>query len=203
MNFEAVNKYKGYIFDLDGTLINSMPFHAKAWGQVALEHGFVIEDKDIYSMGGSASKDIASYYKRKGNPVGDIDAFVKRKIEIFQQNIPMITVFDRILNLLKAAHDRGCKTAIGTGTRTANAMRILKEKNLCGYVDVLVSADDVQRHKPNPDTFLLAAKKLGLKPLDCLVFEDGQLGIAAAINGGFDCIEVFNNDMINYFQVER
>lgn len=67
----------------------------------------------------------------------------------------------------------------------------------------MVTADDVTRHKPNPDTFLEAARKLELKAEDCLVFEDGQLGIKAALRGGFDCIEVKDNEMINYFVCDR
>lgn len=203
MNYSEIKNYKGFIFDLDGTLINSMPYHALAWKQVANEHGFDIDVNDIYAMGGSASRDIAAFYKNKGEPVGDIDEYVKRKIAIFQENIPKIEVFQKIFNELKEAKSLGIKIAIGTGTRTANATRILKEKGLLDYIDALVTADDVTRHKPNPDTFLVAAKRLELKPQDCLVFEDGQLGIKAALRGGFDCIEVKDNEMINYFEYDR
>lgn len=194
MNYSEIKNYKGLIFDLDGTLINSMPYHALAWKQVAYEHGFDIDVNDIYAMGGSASRDIAAFYKNKGEPVGDIDEYVKRKIAIFQENIPKIEVFQKIFNELKKAKSLGIRIAIGTGTRTANATRILKEKDLFDYIDALVTADDVTRHKPNPDTFLVAAKRLELEPQDCLVFEDGQLGIKAALRGGFDCIEVKDNE---------
>lgn len=203
MNYSEIKNYKGLIFDLDGTLINSMPYHALAWKQVAYEHGFDIDVNDIYAMGGSASRDIAAFYKNKGEPVGDIDEYVKRKITIFQENIPKIEVFQKIFNELKEAKSLGIRIAIGTGTRTANATRILKEKDLFDYIDALVTADDVTRHKPNPDTFLVAAKRLELEPQDCLVFEDGQLGIKAALRGGFDCIEVKDNEMINYFECDR
>lgn len=203
MNYSEIKNYKGLIFDLDGTLINSMPYHALAWKQVAYEHGFDIDVNDIYAMGGSASRDIAAFYKNKGEPVGDIDEYVKRKIDIFQENIPKIEVFQKIFNELKEAKSFGIRIAIGTGTRTANATRILKEKDLFDYIDALVTADDVTRHKPNPDTFLVAAKRLELEPQDCLVFEDGQLGIKAALRGGFDCIEVKDNEMINYFESDR
>ena len=203
MNYSEIKNYKGLIFDLDGTLINSMPYHALAWKQVAYEHGFDIDVNDIYAMGGSASRDIAAFYKNKGEPVGDIDEYVKRKIAIFQENIPKIEVFQKIFNELKKAKSLGIRIAIGTGTRTANATRILKEKDLFDYIDALVTADDVTRHKPNPDTFLVAAKRLELEPQDCLVFEDGQLGIKAALRGGFDCIEVKDNEMINYFESGR
>ena len=203
MNYSEIKNYKGLIFDLDGTLINSMPYHALAWKQVAYEHGFDIDVNDIYAMGGSASRDIATFYKNKGEPVGDIDEYVKRKIAIFQENIPKIEVFQKIFNELKEAKSLGIRIAIGTGTRTANATRILKEKDLFDYIDALVTADDVTRHKPNPDTFLVAAKRLELEPQDCLVFEDGQLGIKAALRCGFDCIEVKDNEMINYFESDR
>ena len=203
MNYSEIKNYKGLIFDLDGTLINSMPYHALAWKQVAYEHGFDIDVNDIYAMGGSASRDIAAFYKNKGEPVGDIDEYVKRKIAIFQENIPKIEVFQKIFNELKEAKSLGIRIAIGTGTRTANATRILREKDLFDYIDALVTADDVTRHKPNPDTFLVAAKRLELEPQDCLVFEDGQLGIKAALRGGFDCIEVKDNEMINYFESDR
>ena len=203
MNYSEIKNYKGLIFDLDGTLINSMPYHALAWKQVAYEHGFDIDVNDIYAMGGSASRAIAAFYKNKGEPVGDIDEYVKRKIAIFQENIPKIEVFQKIFNELKEAKSLGIRIAIGTGTRTANATRILKEKDLFDYIDALVTADDVTRHKPNPDTFLVAAKRLELEPQDCLVFEDGQLGIKAALRGGFDCIEVKDNEMINYFESDR
>ncbi|MCI7252137.1 MAG: HAD-IA family hydrolase [Succinatimonas sp.] len=203
MNYSEIKNYKGLIFDLDGTLINSMPYHALAWKQVAYEHGFDIDVNDIYAMGGSASRDIAAFYKNKGEPVGDIDEYVKRKIAIFQENIPKIEVFQKIFNELKETKSLGIRIAIGTGTRTANATRILKEKDLFDYIDALVTADDVTRHKPNPDTFLVAAKRLELEPQDCLVFEDGQLGIKAALRGGFDCIEVKDNEMINYFESDR
>lgn len=79
MNYSEIKNYKGLIFDLDGTLINSMPYHALAWKQVAYEHGFDIDVNDIYAMGGSASRDIAAFYKNKGEPVGDIDEYVKKK----------------------------------------------------------------------------------------------------------------------------
>ena len=112
MNYSEIKNYKGLIFDLDGTLINSMPYHALAWKQVAYEHGFDIDVNDIYAMGGSASRDIAAFYKNKGEPVGDIDEYVKRKIAIFQENIPKIEVFQKIFNELKEAKSLGIRSPL-------------------------------------------------------------------------------------------
>lgn len=203
MEYSAITKYKGLIFDLDGTLINSMSFHAAAWRQVANEHGFDIDEADIYKMGGSSSYDIARHYKNKGLPVGDVESYVQRKIAIYKENLDKIVTFPKIVQVLKDAKERGVKVAVGTGSRTVNATRVLTMKGLIDYVDVLVTADDVTRHKPNPDIFLLAAQKLGLDVKECCVFEDGALGVKAAVNGAFDCIEVKDNQMINYFEIER
>lgn len=203
MQISALSKYKGFIFDLDGTLINSMPYHAKAWRQTSNEYGFDIDEQLIFDMGGASSLDIALHLKNMGNPVGDPKSFVARKIQIFTEHIEELEDFKSIQSILIDAKKRGCKIAIGTGTREPNALKILILKNLMCYVDALVTSELVEKHKPHPDTFLLAAKKLGLKNDECVVFEDGQLGILAAINGGFDCVEVSQDRIKNFYEIDR
>lgn len=196
MDTSFIYRYKGIIFDLDGTLTDSMPFHVRAWQQVAKEHGFEIKDEEIYRLGGSSSKDIAKFFKDRGENVGDIDEFVKRKIHVYTQNIDKVELFPKIADILVQAKKKGLKIAIGTGTRVPNATYILKLRGLYDYIDALVTADIVTCHKPHPETFLTAADKLGLKPCDCLVFEDGQLGVEAAKNGGFDCVLVDRDEIV-------
>jgi len=203
MKFSKLDQYKGLIFDLDGTLINSMPYHAKAWKQVANEHGFDIDINDIYRLGGSASLDIAKYYLNQGYPVGDPVLYVNRKIEIFLENLEQIEIFEKIMDYLKERRKAGVCIALGTGSRNDNVKKVLEAKNMSAYFDVIVTSDDVTKHKPNPDTFLLAAKKMNLKSEDCCVFEDGGLGLKAAISGGFDCVEVKDGECINFYELER
>ncbi len=203
MKFSKLNQYKGLIFDLDGTLINSMPYHAKAWKQVANEHGFDIDINDIYRLGGSASIDIARYYLNQGYPVGDPQLYVNRKIDIFLENLQQIDIFDKIMDILIERRNAGVCIALGTGSRNDNVKKVLEAKNMNAYFDVIVTSDDVTKHKPNPDTFLLAAKRMNLKPCECCVFEDGGLGLKAAINGGFDCVEVNEGECINFYELDR
>ncbi len=203
MNFSAVDSYKGLIFDLDGTLIDSMPSHILAWQKTASERGFEIRKEDIVKRAGSSSYDIALYYKQQGMNVGDVQTFVDRKIVLYNDSVPNIKVFPKVFSLLKEARSKGLKIAVGTGSRTVNVQKVLSCIALESLIDVIVSADDVQHHKPHPETFLVAAKKMGLKPCECLVFDDAIFGILAAINGGFDCIEVDNDVQKNYFQIER
>lgn len=191
-SFPDLSTYKALIFDLDGTLINSMPLHVLAWTTVYKERGYTIDPKIIYNLGGVSSKDVVIYLKNKGMDVGDIDSFVERKVAAYRAQFNKLKTFPTIEKLLRNAKNKGKLIAIGTGTQRINVDSVLNLLNLKDYIDVSVSANDVKRHKPFPDTFLKAAELLHLNPSECVVFEDGPLGIKAALNGGFDCIEVEN-----------
>lgn len=187
---QKIFSYKAFIFDLDGTLINSMPFHVKAWIQVGAEHGFVVDPALIYSMGGVSSRDVVTYFASQGHDVGDIDEFVKRKVQLYRENMDKVETIKPIEEVLIKGHELGIKIAVGTGTQRINAVDILQKLGLERYVDAIVSADDVKRHKPFPDTFLKCCSLMGVEPKDTLVFEDGKLGVQAAIDGGMHCVEV-------------
>lgn len=189
-------RYQGFIFDLDGTLIDSMPFHIKAWIQVAAEHGFSITPDFINERGGCSSRNIVLDLKKEGHDVGDVDAFVKRKVQLYREHINEVPLFDSVFEILKRAHERGAKIAIGTGTQRKNAVDILAIHNISNLVDVIVSADDVKAHKPNPETYLEAMRQMGLTSEQCLVIEDGKPGIEAAAAAHIDCLIVDRGNFI-------
>ena len=195
-----LNKYRGLIFDLDGTLLDSMPHHVRAWIQTAREHGFEIDPKLIYAWGGISSQDVVRRFIDMGYPAGDVDLFVKRKVELYREHINEVKLFAPIEKILKDAHDRGQLIAIASGTQRVNGEDTLRLHHLEKYVDALVCADDVTHHKPHPESFLTAASKLGLSNEDCLIFEDGKLGIEAALAGGFDCVEGQEGEMIKFYK---
>ncbi len=194
-----LNSYRGLIFDLDGTLLDSMPHHVRAWIQTAREHGFEINPDLIYAWGGISSKDVVKRFSDMGYPAGDVDLFVKRKVELYREHINEVRLFAPIEKILKEAHERGQLTAIASGTQRINGEDTLRLHHLEKYVDALVCADDVTHHKPHPESFLTAAEKLGLNSKECLVFEDGKLGIEAASAGGFDCVEVQRGEMVKFY----
>lgn len=196
--FPNFDSYKGFIFDLDGTLINSMPLHVIAWKTVCQEHGFTIDPKLIYDMGGVSSRDVVVHLNKMGHETGDIDAFVKRKVELYREHIDEVKTFPSIEAILRQAFARGAKIAVGTGTQRINAEDIINKLNLKSVVSAIVSCNDVTKHKPFPDTFLKAAELLNLAPSECVVFEDGPLGVKAALAGGFDCVEVENGQFKHF-----
>ena len=156
MDYNLQN-YKGFIFDLDGTLINSMPFHIRAWQQVGKSYGFTVSEDDINTMTGSSGLDIAKYLKDKGNNIPDLKEFVSKKIALYQSNIDKIEVFEDIKDILLKGRADNKKIAIGTGSRNINARTVLEKKGLLNLIDVLITAEDVVVHKPDPETFLKAA----------------------------------------------
>lgn len=191
-------KYKGFIFDLDGTLIDSMPFHVKAWQQVCQEHGFSIEDSFIYDRGGKSSLNIVRELKALGFDTGDEQAFVKRKVELYRERINDVPLFDEIAQILMQAKQRGAQITIGTGTQRINAVDILEIRKIERYVDFIVSADDVSQHKPHPETYLVASNLMELPAEKCVVFEDGKPGIAAAKAAHMDCVVVDRGQIIDF-----
>ncbi len=190
MCYPPLDKYQGFIFDLDGTLINSMPHHVKAWIAVGHEHNFEVDPADIYAWGGVSSLDVVLKLKAMGCNTGDPQEFVRRKVELYRAHLNEVELFENVANILKNAHNRGKKTAIASGTQRINGLDALRIHDLESFVDTMVCGDDVVKHKPHPETFLTAAAKLELTPTQCVVFEDGPLGVQAALAGGFDCIEV-------------
>ncbi len=194
-----LTRYRALVFDLDGTLIDSMPYHIRAWQQVALEHdGFVVEPQFIYERGGFSSPNIVRDLIKAGCKVPSVDAFVKRKVELYRAHMAEVPVFDQVLTILKEARNRGSKIGIGTGTQRINAVDILKQHGLSELIDVIVSGDDVTRHKPEPDTFLKALEQVQVAPEDALIVEDGLPGIQAAAAGHIDCLIVDRGNLVRF-----
>lgn len=192
------DQYMGLIFDLDGTLIDSMPFHVNAWKQVAREHGFEIDDSFIYDRGGKSSPNIVKDMQDAGHDTGDVGSFVKRKVQLYRERMNEVPVFALMEQILKTAKARGAQVTIGTGTQRINAVDILKLHNLDSFVDFVVSADDVKNHKPHPETYLTASELMGIPPEQCVVFEDGKPGIEAAAAAHMDCVIVDRGAIIGF-----
>lgn len=190
------SKYSGFIFDLDGTLIDSMPYHIKAWQQVSREHGYEITPDYIYKRGGFSSRNIVLDMQKDGHDVGDIDDFVRRKIELYRENIAIVPLFPKVYQIALDAKARGAKVCIGTGTQRINAEDSVRMHNMSDVIDLIVSSDDVTNHKPAPDTYLKCMDFMGLTPEQCLVIEDGLPGIQAAAAAHMDCLIVDNDNFI-------
>ncbi|MEZ9863387.1 beta-phosphoglucomutase family hydrolase [Vibrio breoganii] len=184
-----LDKYKGIIFDLDGTLVNSMVAHAKAWEMTCTKFNIPYDKEWLNQLGGMPSRKVTLEIIKRYDLSIDALQVTKDKIANFEAIKHKGDVIPEIYAILQQQH-RYKKIGIGTGAQAKHAKSILDTTDILSMIDILVTSDDVQNHKPNPDTFLKVAQQLKLAPADCIVFEDTLIGQQAATAAGIDCYMV-------------
>ncbi len=176
---------KGAIFDLDGVLIDSGPAHKQSWYDLATREGYKMSDEFFIKTFGMQNFQVIPMLAGKALPPEKIDELSdwkeQRYREIFADTIRLADGAERLFNELKA---EGFLLAIGSSTPKENLEFVMDKLKIEKYFNAIVCMRDVKRGKPAPDTFLLAAKKLYLKPSDCVVIEDSLPGIEAAKAAG-------------------
>lgn len=186
---------RALIFDLDGTLSNSLPVHMATWNKVGEVYGFKFDPQIMLEMTGRATIEFARRVVEQYGLSADPEEIVKLKQQSFWNSAGLLEPVEEIVALVKEYSGK-LPMAVGTGASRKSAEVQLKELGIADYFDAIVTADDVTRHKPNPDTFLKCAELLGVEPGKCQVFEDGDLGIEAAKTAGMMVTDV--RPHINY-----
>jgi beta-phosphoglucomutase-like phosphatase (HAD superfamily) len=181
---------KALIFDIDGTLADTMPAHFNAFQKVLAPYGIDFSVSLFESLAGVPVGPQMVMLKEQFNP----DGFVPEKVAIeketeYRKTLHEMKPIQPVFDLLNSYHGKmpiGC----GTGSDRFAARRTLEVINVFDKVDAVVTCDDVENGKPAPDTFLKCAEQLGVEPRFCQVFEDGQPGIDAAIAAGMMVTDV-------------
>lgn len=183
MKLEIHPQAKALIFDLDGTLSDSLPVHIASWHVVCKKLNCNFDERILFEMTGMPTISFAERIKKENNLQVDAEEIVVMKKQEFWLNINRIKPNEAVINLMKNAHGK-IPMAVGTGACRQSAMLQMKELGIDHFFDVIVTADDVDRHKPEPETFLKCAQMLKVEPQYCQVFEDGELGMLAAHKAG-------------------
>lgn len=191
------DKYQGFIFDMDGTLIDTMPSHVAAWQETARLFDFPFDGAWLASMGGMPSIKIIAEINKKYQLSLDPKTVVQNKITEYSKRIQEGDLIPCTLELAKKYQGQK-KMAVGTGSNRTNADILLQHHNIAPLFDSVITADDVNEHKPNPDTFLKAAEEIGVAPQECVVFEDTLIGAKAAQAAGMDCYLVQDGELVRY-----
>ena len=187
---DVINQYDGLIFDMDGTVIDTMPSHAKAWEMVGQHFGYPFNGNLLYEMGGAPVKTIAlEMMKRHAMPLDQL----KREYgkELIMKHAALLPA----ANVVRSFYAKK-PLALGTGSHRAMTEILLDKFDFEKYFSAIVTAEDIQNHKPAPDTFLRCAELIKVKPQRCLVFEDGDLGIQAGLRAGMDVFDVRVNKLL-------
>jgi beta-phosphoglucomutase family hydrolase len=181
----------GLIFDMDGTLTDSNPAHLQAWGEACHHFGMEYPREKFYYYAGLSSLKIAEDLVRESGMTGRVDPaeLSAYKEKSFHKVEDSVTLVPEVLRVVMHFHRR-LPLAVGTGRRRTSALRTLEMLDLLRYFDIVITSDDVERHKPHPDTFLACARHMHLPPGECLVFEDAERGLEAARRAAMQVIDV-------------
>jgi HAD superfamily hydrolase (TIGR01509 family) len=159
------------------------------WNKVGDTYGFKFDPQIMLEMTGRATIEFARRIVDQYELSVDPEEIVKLKQETFWDLSQLLEPVKEIISIVKEYHGK-LPMAVGTGASRKSTEVQLKELQIAGYFDAVVTANDVTRHKPNPDTFLKCAELMGVEPEKCQVFEDGDLGIEAAKKAGMMVTDV-------------
>jgi HAD superfamily hydrolase (TIGR01509 family) len=177
------------LFDCDGTLADTMPAHYRAWLHVTTLHGIAFDEDRFYALGGRPTRDIVATLATEAGIDVDIDAAAVVKEEAFLEQLDGILPIDPVVDVVRRLRGR-VPLAVVTGGYRRVCERILTRVGIESAFDTIVASEDTARHKPDPDPFLEAARRLGTRPERCVVWEDSDLGIAGAEAAGMAWIDV-------------
>ncbi|MDX2079205.1 MAG: HAD family phosphatase [Terrimicrobiaceae bacterium] len=175
--------FAAYIFDCDGTIADTMPLHFRAWTRAMEDFGGTFPEHLFYEWGGKPTSVIVAELNRRFGTNMDVVTTVRRKEDYYLQLIPEVLPIVPVLEIARRMHGV-IPMAVASGGHHELVDATLDALKIRGLFDAVVCAEDYERGKPAPDPFLEAARRLGVSPEQCLVFEDSPTGIAAAEAAG-------------------
>lgn len=180
----------GFIFDLDGTLADSMPAHYQAWTLVAGRYGLVFPESEFYRMGGVPTATIAAQLVAAAGLALDPLTVAKEKEQLYVTALtggvlPVAPVVE-----IARRHRSEGPLAVASGGVRRLVEPTLAQLGIADWFAAVVCAEDTARHKPEPDVFLEAARRIGVAPEDCTVYEDTDTGLEAAHRAGMRGVDV-------------
>lgn len=195
MNWSPPAGTAALIFDCDGTLADTMPVHYQAWVKVLAGVGIPFGEARFYQLGGvPTAKIIRILSQETGVPLTDqqIEGITVAKEEHFLDMLDTVTVIEPV-KVIAERHRGKLPMAVASGGYREVVARTVRFVGMADWFDAMVCAEDVTRHKPEPDVFLEAARRLNVAdPARCVVFEDTDIGLEAARRAGMTGVDVRN-----------
>jgi len=180
---------KGLIFDCDGTLVDSMPLHMDAWRHVIEAQGVPWDHEFFFSQKGRPEDDLVVEYNERVGSAMDPSDTVQMKHEYLHARLDRLEPIPRVVEIVHSYHGV-LSMAVASGSTRRTVMLALGALGLVDYFSAIVTADDGIEPKPSPEIFIEAARRMHVPPRDCQVFEDGDLGLEAAIRAGMLATDV-------------
>jgi beta-phosphoglucomutase family hydrolase len=186
-------KAKAVIWDMDGVIADTAPYHLRAWQEVFHKRGLRFTEEDFKRNFGQRNDTIIGNTLGEQISQSEIDAIAREKEETFRQVVRQnIKPFPGAVELLKSLRRHRFKMAIASSTPIENIKLITGGLGIIDYFHSIVTGRDVTEGKPSPQGFLLAAQRLGVEPESCIVIEDSVAGVTAAKRAGMRCLAITN-----------
>ena len=182
-------EFDAYIFDCDGTLADTMPLHYQAWLTAVEPLGCDFPEALFYSMGGMPAPDVVEFLNARQGLAMPPAETAERKEALFAELIPQVQPIQPVIEFMEQMAGR-YPLAVASGGLKPLVVATLEALGIRQHFAAVVTYEDVARGKPAPDTYLEAARQLGVEPSRCLVFEDTPLGIESATAAGMQSVLV-------------
>lgn len=195
-----MNNIKAVIFDLDGVLVDTAKYHYLAWKKLAEELNIEFSLEDNERLKGVSRMQSLEIILEIGNITIGADAKIalaEKKNLWYVGYITKLTpanILPGVIGFLESTKAKGIKIALGSASK--NSMLILESLHLTKYFDAIIDGTKVSKAKPDPEVFLKGAEELKVLPSQCVVFEDAEAGVEAAINAGMTCIGIGSKDIL-------
>jgi beta-phosphoglucomutase len=189
------------IFDMDGVVVDGMPYHIKSWKEALSTIDMAVSDLEIYLMEGMTGRETMEIFVKKSNRhISDetAESVIKLKRKIFN-DIFTVTLIQGIKDFLLKLKERQYNLALVTGTRLEVVKKVLN-MGLDNIFEVIVTGEMVDKGKPDPEPYLQAVNKLNVKKEDCIVIENAPAGITSAKSAGLTCFAVQTSLQEKYLQ---
>jgi len=187
--------HKAVIWDMDGVIADTGPYHYKAWRSVFKKRGVDLTEEGFRSRFGQRNDTIIRGNLGEHVSQSEIEVIATEKEEDFRNLVrQQVKPLPGAVELVRSLPEHGFKIAVASSAPIENIMLVIESLGIDDCFHAIVSGRDVTEGKPSPQGFLLAAQRLGVEPEDCIVIEDAVAGIAAGKSGGMSCIAVTNTN---------
>ena len=186
-------KTKTIIWDINGIIADTVPYHLKAWQDIFQKRGVKFTEEDFSRHFGQSDDTIIRTTLDKRTSPSQIYVIASEKDANYRRRVMQnVRPLPRTVKLIKSLKGRGCSIALASSTPVENIQLVVRELDIEGFFQAIISGRDVKKRKPSPQGFWLAALKLGAEPENCIITEDAVAGVSAAKRSGMHCLAITN-----------
>lgn len=181
--------FKAYLFDMDGTIANSLPLHLIAWTSALAPYGIEMPEDLFYAWGGIPVPRTVEMLNEHFKVSMPVEIVTRAREEAYLELLPEVKTHRAVEDLIRESYGK-IPMAVVSGSSRASIEKTLRRLEIWKFFDGIIGAEDCRHGKPHPEPFLLGSKLLGVEPGECLAFEDAEPGIQSATAAGMQVVRI-------------